>query len=163
MCTLLIFFRAMNTVVNNVAIEEPMEEEWTYDPNEPRYCICNQVSYGDMVACDNQDVSSRVNYSFFFPNSNTVLWSILIEHLFSASNVTHLNTLLNLSFSFAFQCPYEWFHYPCVGITAPPKGKWYCPQCQTNMRRNRAHRKNWTLYERRCYCFVLNLVSLLCH
>ncbi|XP_068617670.1 inhibitor of growth protein 3 [Battus philenor] len=80
-------------VVNNVTIEEPMEEEWTYDPNEPRYCICNQVSYGDMVACDNQD------------------------------------------------CPYEWFHYPCVGITAPPKGKWYCPQCQTNMRRNR-NRKN---------------------
>ncbi|XP_045775033.1 inhibitor of growth protein 3 [Maniola jurtina] len=84
----------MSSVVNKVTIEEPMEEEWTYDPNEPRYCICNQVSYGDMVACDNQD------------------------------------------------CPYEWFHYPCVGITAPPKGKWYCPQCQTNMRRNRAHRKN---------------------
>lgn len=19
-------------------------------------------------------------------------------------------------------CPYEWFHYPCVGISAPPKG-----------------------------------------
>lgn len=31
--------------------------EWTYDPNEPRYCLCNQVSYGDMVACDNVDVS----------------------------------------------------------------------------------------------------------
>ncbi|XP_045500209.1 inhibitor of growth protein 3 [Colias croceus] len=74
--------------------EEHMEEEWTYDPNEPRYCICNQVSYGDMVACDNHD------------------------------------------------CPYEWFHYPCVGITAPPKGKWYCPQCHSNMRRNRANRKN---------------------
>ena len=49
------------------------DQEWSYDPNEPRYCICNQVSYGDMVACDNSD------------------------------------------------CPYEWFHYPCVGITAPPK------------------------------------------
>ncbi|CAB3234039.1 unnamed protein product [Arctia plantaginis] len=86
---------AMNNVAtNNVAVEEPMEEEWTYDPNEPRYCVCNQVSYGDMVACDNQD------------------------------------------------CPFEWFHYPCVGITAPPKGKWYCPQCQSNMRRNRTHRKN---------------------
>lgn len=32
--------------------------DWTYDPNEPRYCLCNQVSYGDMVACDNIDVSS---------------------------------------------------------------------------------------------------------
>lgn len=31
--------------------------DWTYDPNEPRYCLCNQVSYGDMVACDNEDVS----------------------------------------------------------------------------------------------------------
>ncbi|CAI5442311.1 unnamed protein product [Caenorhabditis angaria] len=26
-------------------------------------------------------------------------------------------------------CPYMWFHYPCVGILAPPKGKWYCPHC----------------------------------
>ena len=32
------------------------EQDW-YDPSEPRYCICNQVSYGDMVACDNEDVS----------------------------------------------------------------------------------------------------------
>ncbi|KAI1790723.1 hypothetical protein LXA43DRAFT_890391 [Ganoderma leucocontextum] len=23
------------------------------DPNEPRYCFCNQVSYGDMIGCDN--------------------------------------------------------------------------------------------------------------
>ncbi|KAF4517739.1 hypothetical protein B566_EDAN002944 [Ephemera danica] len=66
--------------------------DWTYDPNEPRYCICNQVSYGDMVACDNED------------------------------------------------CPFEWFHYPCVNITAPPKGKWYCPQCTTNMKRRGARK-----------------------
>ncbi|XP_029870723.2 inhibitor of growth protein 3 isoform X3 [Aquila chrysaetos chrysaetos] len=50
--------------------------DWTYDPNEPRYCICNQVSYGEMVGCDNQD------------------------------------------------CPIEWFHYGCVGLTEAPKGKW---------------------------------------
>mgnify|MGYP005984010385 FL=1 len=35
---------------------EVTDGEWTYDPNEPRYCLCNQVSYGDMVACDNEDV-----------------------------------------------------------------------------------------------------------
>jgi inhibitor of growth protein 3 len=67
--------------------ESGQSTDWTYDPNEPRYCICNQVSYGDMVACDNED------------------------------------------------CPFEWFHYPCVGITQPPKGKWYCPQCTSAMRR----------------------------
>jgi inhibitor of growth protein 3 len=65
---------------NGMAVETTADE-WTYDPNEPRYCICNQVSYGDMVACDNES------------------------------------------------CPFEWFHYPCVGITSSPKGKWYCPQC----------------------------------
>lgn len=26
------------------------------DPNEPLYCYCQQVSFGEMVACDNADV-----------------------------------------------------------------------------------------------------------
>lgn len=25
------------------------------DPNEPTYCLCNQVSYGEMIGCDNDD------------------------------------------------------------------------------------------------------------
>merc|ERR1712059_208902 len=25
------------------------------DPNEPTYCLCQQVSYGEMIGCDNQD------------------------------------------------------------------------------------------------------------
>ncbi|XP_070558329.1 inhibitor of growth protein 3-like [Ptychodera flava] len=32
-----------------------VEPDWTFDPNEPRYCVCNQVSYGEMVGCDNDD------------------------------------------------------------------------------------------------------------
>lgn len=51
------------------------------DPNEPTYCLCNQVSYGDMVGCDNSE------------------------------------------------CPIEWFHFSCVGLTSSPRGKWYCPRC----------------------------------
>jgi len=27
------------------------------DPNEPTFCLCNQVSYGQMIGCDNPDVS----------------------------------------------------------------------------------------------------------
>ena len=27
------------------------------DPNEPTYCLCHQVSYGEMIACDKMDVS----------------------------------------------------------------------------------------------------------
>ena len=42
------------------------EQDW-YDPSEPRYCICNQVSYGDMVACDNEDVSlSQLLFDIIF-------------------------------------------------------------------------------------------------
>ncbi|XP_065163889.1 inhibitor of growth protein 5 isoform X2 [Atheta coriaria] len=51
------------------------------DPNEPTYCLCHQVSYGEMIGCDNSD------------------------------------------------CPIEWFHFACVGLTTKPKGKWYCPKC----------------------------------
>lgn len=51
------------------------------DPNEPTYCLCHQVSYGEMIGCDNME------------------------------------------------CPIEWFHFPCVGLTSKPKGKWYCPKC----------------------------------
>uniref|UniRef100_A0A914LHM4 Inhibitor of growth protein n=1 Tax=Meloidogyne incognita TaxID=6306 RepID=A0A914LHM4_MELIC len=59
------------------------------DPNEPRYCICQQVSFGSMVCCDNKN------------------------------------------------CLIEWFHFPCVGLTTSPKGKWYCPQCRDGKESNK--------------------------
>ncbi|XP_034719969.1 inhibitor of growth protein 3 [Etheostoma cragini] len=73
--------------------EANSQVDWTYDPNEPRYCICNQVSYGEMVGCDNTD------------------------------------------------CPIEWFHYGCVGLTEAPKGKWFCPQCTAAMKRRGSRHK----------------------
>jgi hypothetical protein len=27
------------------------------DPNEPTYCLCNQVSFGEMIGCDNEECS----------------------------------------------------------------------------------------------------------
>ncbi|XP_063952123.1 inhibitor of growth protein 3-like [Lytechinus pictus] len=80
------------TPLSEPLAEQPAEDttqtyDWTFDPNEPRYCLCNQVSYGEMVGCDNP------------------------------------------------KCPIEWFHYGCVGITNPPKGKWFCPQCASAMKR----------------------------
>ena len=37
------------------------------DPNEPTYCLCHQVSYGEMIGCDNPDVNNRIfnNQSYF--------------------------------------------------------------------------------------------------
>ena len=50
------------------------------DVNEPTYCMCNQVSYGTMIGCDNEE------------------------------------------------CPIEWFHLACVGLTEPID-PWFCPTC----------------------------------
>ncbi|XP_075254375.1 inhibitor of growth protein 4-like [Convolutriloba macropyga] len=57
------------------------------DPNEPTYCICQQVSYGEMIGCDNPD------------------------------------------------CPIEWFHFNCVGLSAKPKGKWFCYRCSAERKK----------------------------
>ena len=49
----------------NPSETEP-DQLWPEDPNEPRYCTCNQVSYGDMVACDNQDVRPQPTFRLLF-------------------------------------------------------------------------------------------------
>ena len=64
------------------------EQEW-YDPSEPRYCICNQVSYGDMVACDNEDVS-------IFGFALSVITNIKIAS-WSRSNIINCHYLIAVS------------------------------------------------------------------
>ena len=34
----------------------PIAADMPVDPNEPTYCLCHQVSYGEMIGCDNPDV-----------------------------------------------------------------------------------------------------------
>jgi hypothetical protein len=63
-----------------------LADEPPTDPNEPVYCLCQQVSWGNMIGCDN------------------------------------------------YNCAREWFHYSCVGLTAPPKGKWYCKECKDKLK-----------------------------
>lgn len=47
---------AAATEASTAATPTGMELELPVDPNEPTYCLCNQVSYGEMVACDNPNV-----------------------------------------------------------------------------------------------------------
>lgn len=119
-------------VTTTTQVVDSDNPDWTYDPNEPRYCTCNQVSYGDMVACDNSDVRP-INYLFL--SSYVISFNIT---QCAVRKVIRINLFIFFGF---FQCPFEWFHYPCVGISAPPKGKWYCPQCTSSMKR-RGGRKN---------------------
>ena len=84
------------------AEEEAAGEE--IDADEARYCYCGDVSYGDMVACENEMVSPHY------------LW---LQNRFGR--------LLTLD-----QCEREWFHFGCVGLKEPPgrRVKWFCPDCK---------------------------------
>lgn len=73
------------------------------DPNEPTYCLCHQVSYGEMIGCDNPDVS--------------VL-------LFSHFQIICISLVFVTVPRLILQCPIEWFHFACVDLATKPKGKW---------------------------------------
>ncbi len=35
------------------------------------------------------------------------------------------------------ECPTEWFHYECVGLSGAPQGEWFCPDCEKVMKAKR--------------------------
>ncbi|KAF6134243.1 hypothetical protein GIB67_010042 [Kingdonia uniflora] len=37
------------------SIPAAVDVDQPIDPNEPTYCVCHQVSFGDMIACDNEN------------------------------------------------------------------------------------------------------------
>lgn len=48
-------FEDIPTPTNLPTTSPKRPEETSIDPNEPVYCTCRRVSYGQMVACDNED------------------------------------------------------------------------------------------------------------
>lgn len=56
------------------------------DPNEPTYCLCNQVSFGEMVACDHPDVCDALLFMVILP-----CWLIISDaHRLDLSNFAAL-------------------------------------------------------------------------
>lgn len=41
-------------------ISEPIIYDLEKQENEPLYCFCNGVSYGDMIKCDNDTVRKQI-------------------------------------------------------------------------------------------------------
>ncbi|UJO16283.1 Chromatin modification-related protein [Fulvia fulva] len=39
-------------------------------------------------------------------------------------------------------CPYQWFHYKCVGVSEEPTGEWLCPTCRVLPRNKLKIEKN---------------------
>ncbi|KAJ8448082.1 hypothetical protein Cgig2_031806 [Carnegiea gigantea] len=81
----------------------PVDIDQPIDPNEPIYCICHQVSFGDMIACDNENVSSSLCLQLLFTtpsvqweevNPSKTIAALLLFHFYS----------LSLYFIFMFFC-----------------------------------------------------------
>lgn len=88
--------------------EDADEEGLPVDPNEPRYCVCGDVSFGTMIQCENSDVRLK--------RSSSATMAMLMPETTS-------------------QCEREWFHLECVGLNEPPgrTTKWYCPDCRKKL------------------------------
>lgn len=132
-----------------VAVEEMEEvddEGNPIDPDEARYCLCNRVSFGRMIACDNVDVSlsdnpyvsakhnphdkSTMKPSPPTPSSKTPTKKKVSSEAPKCASAGKAkgNTPLTKNQG----CKNEWFHLECVGLEDIPARttKWYCPECR---------------------------------
>ena len=48
---------ALTGALVDIEDKHSTEADMTIDPKEPTFCLCNQVSFGQMIACDDPDVS----------------------------------------------------------------------------------------------------------
>lgn len=72
------------------------EGDWNFDPSEPRYCVCNQVSYGEMVACDNEDVRNFLKRYFLWKIHSRVFFLLLIFSVRMSGSITLVLASLQL-------------------------------------------------------------------
>lgn len=96
------------------------------DPNEPRYCICQRVSFGEMIGCDDEEVCPVE----LEPPKNGTPGQNHVTTQRTNQNLVLFCLLRFLSFC-CIQCQFEWFHKECVGFpNVGPDEKWYCPECR---------------------------------
>lgn len=69
---------AATTVAATSANPTGMDLDCPVDPSEPTYCICKQVSYGEMIACDNPDVCITFLFHIFIPHIFLQISDLLI-------------------------------------------------------------------------------------
>ncbi len=67
------FFNTRGKAAKELGVPEPkllnVDIDMPIDPNEPTYCICNRVSFGEMVGCDNPDVRPHAHTYAYAPLS----------------------------------------------------------------------------------------------
>jgi hypothetical protein len=130
--------------------DEVDDEGNVIDPNEPRYCLCNRVSFGIMIGCENADVNdSSISSPQVFPTTATISKSSNSSEAKTGTSSKARGALpstredasssskseLNANIDVSHKCEKEWFHLECVGLTdIPPRTtKWYCPECRVTL------------------------------
>ena len=94
------------------------------DPNEPTYCLCHQVSYGEMIGCDNPDVSMGWAGPGWAAGGRAALTASSVRECGPQARWVGGGWAALTACSLSLQCPIEWFHFACVDLTTKPTGKW---------------------------------------
>lgn len=133
--------RGPNKTTSNKQVEPENEVELdedgnVIDPEEPRYCLCNRVSFGTMIQCDNVDVSRTESTSSEPSYSTSPSPTATPASHSTRSNKRRKQAMHESSHKLTVprtqNCKQEWFHLECVGLSAIPARttKWYCPECR---------------------------------
>ena len=92
------------------------------DPSEPKYCQCQRISFGEMIACENPGgcVGGQAGEreGAFLPVDCTRLELAPTACPRPSPRPCHPHL--------ATDCPYEWFHFGCVGLTEETRPKGAC-------------------------------------
>ncbi len=93
------------------------------DPDEPTYCLCEQVSFDSPGISEGPFLAHNFSGLRFHSDIDSCLLILTPRACFQVSYGEMIGCDND-------NCAIEWFHFNCVGLTNKPKGKWFCPKCR---------------------------------
>lgn len=100
---------ANESLTNDAAVDSSPSTPVGGESSEPTYCFCGQVSFGEMIACDNENVGLTWCYMFLImmnvcvhvfigsAKSNGFITAVLVSKIHQRANGTAVNVKLKRS------------------------------------------------------------------
>lgn len=86
------------------------------------FLICLLIQMSQLIVCANK-----------YPTEKWL--DATTQRFFTQIFLEKFHFLIAFYFIMKLQCPIEWFHFACVGLTTKPKGKWFCPKCSQDRKK----------------------------